>query len=304
MLVAFVGDVFAQQTPQYSQYTFNNFGYNPAFAGSTKCSDFRAGGRMQWVGMDGAPRSYFASFHKSLGGEYFKNSGKHAIGAYIEQDDIHITTRTYIKLAYAYHKRLFAKMTGAVGIFGGIQQYAVDDVFQGGYANDPVLSAASGSVLRYPDFTPGVLLYNNKQYFSLSVHQLYFKNIKLGDKMKQRNQYYFGWGHTSSVGNWGIFKSILLKMGRLGPPAFDANLAWTYRQNLTFGLGYRAGESAIANVKFKLLSNMYVGYAFDFPVNKLMHNYGHEIMIGFSKCSGAGVGSGQGQKPHTCPAYL
>ena len=54
--------IVAQQSEQYSQYTFNNFGYNPAFAGTIKCIDFRAGYRMQWVGFDGAPRSKLRAY--------------------------------------------------------------------------------------------------------------------------------------------------------------------------------------------------------------------------------------------------
>jgi len=58
--------VIAQQSVQYSQYTFNNFGYNPAFAGTTKCLDVRAGTRIQWLGFEGAPRTSFFSVHKRL----------------------------------------------------------------------------------------------------------------------------------------------------------------------------------------------------------------------------------------------
>ena len=52
----------SQQSAQYSQYTFNNFGHNPAFAGTVKCVDFRAGYRLQWVGIKGATRTTYASF--------------------------------------------------------------------------------------------------------------------------------------------------------------------------------------------------------------------------------------------------
>lgn len=297
--------LFGQQAPQYSQYTFNNFGHNPAFAGSKKCLDFKAGGRFQWLGFEGAPRTYFASIHTPIGKKYHTGKGKHAIGAYVEQDRVHITTRTYFKLAYAYHKKLSPKFTGAAGIFGGVQQYAVDNVF-GTNSADPVLDNASGSSLHYPDIMPGVLLYNNRFYMSLAVNQLYFHKIKLGgDQNKHRNQYLFGLGHQSPFGSWTVFKSILLKANNFGPPALDANLAWIYQQNLTFGLGYRAGESVVGSIKFRLIKDVTLTYAFDFPLNHIRtaNAYGHEIMIGFSKCGGGGAGAGAGVKPHVCPAY-
>jgi type IX secretion system PorP/SprF family membrane protein len=292
----------AQQSPQYSQYSFNNFGYNPAFAGTTKCLDFRAGYRMQWVGFEGAPRTSFASIHKKLGRKNFKNKGKHAAGLYIEQDRVHLTARTYIKGAYAYHTKISNKFTMGLGVFAGIQQYSTDNVF-GENNPDPVLDAAAGSVIRYPDIMPGILFYSKKAYYSFSINQLYFKSINLGEDEKQINQYIFGAGQKSAYGDWTVFKSFLFKWNVIGPPALDLNLAWIYRQNMSMGLGYRVGESVIAQLKFKIFGSMQIGYAFDFPLNKIYGNYGHEIMIGFSKCGGDGAGSGGGVRQRECAAY-
>ncbi len=206
-----------------------------------------------------------------------------------------------VKLAYAYTTKLSSKYTMSAGVFAGIQQYATD--FEGyGNSLDPVLASVDGSELRYPDIMPGILLWNKSLYWSFSVNQVYFKNINLGQDAKQVNQYYFGSGHKSLHGDWTVFKSFLLKWNVMGPPALDLNMAWLYRSKVSFGLGYRVGESAIANVKFNL-GSIKIGYAFDYPLNKLSGNYGHEIMIGFSKCSGSGAGSGGGVKPYVCPAY-
>lgn len=292
-----------QQSVQYSQYSFNNYGYNPAFAGTTKCLDFRAGTRIQWLGFRGAPRSSFFSVHKKIGKRTYTNhKGRHAAGIYVEQDDVHLTTRTALKLGYAYHTKLSSKYTMGLGIFAGLQQYSTDNVFGGDVNPDPVLAAAAGSVIRYPDIMPGILLYSKSMYWSFSVNQLYFKNINLGQEEKQINQYYFGAGHKSQHGSWTFFKSALLKQNVMGPPALDLNLAWQYYQNITLGLGYRVGESAIAQLKFNF-GSFGVGYAFDYPLNQLQGNYGHEIMISFSPCKGGGIGEGGGSKDYDCPAY-
>lgn len=294
--------VFGQQSPQYSQYSFNNLGYNPAFAGTTKCLDFRAGYRMQWVGFEGAPRTNFVSAHKNFKGKRYNGKGFHAAGFYLEQDKVNLTSRMYFKLAYAYHMKMSRKYMLSMGVFAGIQQYSVDNVF--GSSNiDPVLDAAAGSVLRYPDIMPGILLYSKKAYYSFSINQLYFKKINLGVESTQVNQYIFGAGHKSHFGDWTVFKSFLLKWNVMGPPALDLNLAWIYRQNVSFGLGYRVGESVMANVKFKMFETIAIGYAFDFPLNKLYGNYGHEIMMSFSSCGDDGAGGGGGVKRKDCAAY-
>jgi type IX secretion system PorP/SprF family membrane protein len=236
-----------------------------------------------------------------LNRKHFKNKGKHAVGLYVEQDDVHLTTTTMIKGAYSYHKRLSSKYTLGLGIFAGVQQYSTDDVFGANNA-DPVLANAAGSVLRYPDLMPGILMYSNKVYWSFSINQIYFKDIQLGQDQTQVSQYYFGAGHKSLHGNWTVFKSFLLKWNIMGPPAVDLNLAWVFRQKTTLGLGYRVGEAAIAQLKFHL-GALAIGYAFDFPLNKLYGNYGHEVMISFNRCGDGGPGNGGGMKPHICPAY-
>ncbi len=291
----------AQQSAQYSQYTFNNFGFNPAFAGTVKCVDFRAGYRMQWVGFEGAPRTTFASLQMALKKKKYRTSGKQAVGIYLEQDEVHMTTRTFMKLAYTYHTKVSPKYTMGLGVFAGIQQYTTND-FGGENSADPVLAAAAGSQLHYPDIMPGILFYSNKTYWSFSINQLFFKNLKSGVDQTQVNQYYFGGGNKSLHGNWTVFKSFLLKWNVMGPPAIDLNLAWVFRQSFTMGLGYRLGEAANAQVKFNL-GAVKIGYAFDFPLNKIYGNYGHEIMVGFNKCGNGGAGSGGGMKPHVCPAY-
>lgn len=291
----------AQQSEQYSQYSFNNFGYNPGFLGTVKCVDLRMGYRTQWVGFEGAPVSTFTSIQYPFKRRRYRNQGSHAMGLYVNQDEVHLTARTMIKLAYAYTTKLSSKYTLSAGVFVGIQQYKTS--FNAGESNlDPVLANIDGSVIRYPDIMPGLLLYNKSFYWSFSINQLYFKDINLGQDQKQINQYHFGAGQKSLHGDWTIFKSFLLRWNVMGPPSIDLNVAWLYREAVSFGLGYRVGESAIATVKFNL-GPVKIGYAFDYPLNKLIGNYGHEIMIGFSKCSSSGGGSGGGIKPSVCPAY-
>ena len=63
--------VQAQQLPLRSNWQFNYFQENPAFAGFTDCLELKAGFRQQWAGFDGAPQTAFANVqyttsHKQL----------------------------------------------------------------------------------------------------------------------------------------------------------------------------------------------------------------------------------------------
>jgi len=295
---------WAQQSPLYSQYTFNNFGYNPAFAGTSDCIDFKAGSRLQWLGMTGAPVTSFGSMHAVLSKKkYYSNKGRHGVGFYVEQEKAHVTTRSYVKLAYAYHKRVSQQMTLGVGVFAGIQRYTVDTKFGKGHF-DPVLANFGGTSLEYPDIMPGMVLYNNKVYYSLSVNQFYFKKVGLGgDDNKMVNQYYFGWGHKSKFNSWIISKSILLRVNAVGPPSLDMNLSWMYQGNFTVGLGYRVGEAITARVKFRLGDKITIAYGFDFPLNKLYRSNTHELMLGISRCADPSVIDTRGMDPHSCTGF-
>src|SRR6476620_7722859 len=56
----------AQQQGQYSQYMMNYFLINPAVAGADEFLDARIGYRMQWTGIEGAPRNYYMTVHSPI----------------------------------------------------------------------------------------------------------------------------------------------------------------------------------------------------------------------------------------------
>ena len=53
--------VDAQQLPLRTNWQFNYFQENPAFAGFSDCMELKAGYRQQWAGFDGAPSTAFAN---------------------------------------------------------------------------------------------------------------------------------------------------------------------------------------------------------------------------------------------------
>ena len=54
--IIFAPQLFAQTDAQFSQYYEVPSVYNPAAIGNTDYIRLRAGGRMQWVGIDNAPQ--------------------------------------------------------------------------------------------------------------------------------------------------------------------------------------------------------------------------------------------------------
>lgn len=59
--VLFAPNVLAQTDAQFSQYYEIPTFYNPAAVGSTEYLRIRGGARLQWVGIDNAPRSFIGT---------------------------------------------------------------------------------------------------------------------------------------------------------------------------------------------------------------------------------------------------
>jgi type IX secretion system PorP/SprF family membrane protein len=101
----------AQQMAQYSQYMNNNYLLNPAVAGTEDYIDVKLSYRAQWTGIEGAPRTYYASVNSSLGDLRTQSKrtlrdwqgGFHALGAIVYSDVTGPTSRTGLYGSYTYN---------------------------------------------------------------------------------------------------------------------------------------------------------------------------------------------------------
>ena len=55
--------LFAQQTPQLSQFMINDFAVNPAIAGMNDYYQIKTSVRNQWVGIEDAPKTTLLSIY-------------------------------------------------------------------------------------------------------------------------------------------------------------------------------------------------------------------------------------------------
>mgnify|MGYP001801634346 CR=1 FL=1 len=87
-----IGQVYVQNT----MYRYTQFIYNPGAAGMSQADDMglQVGmlGRLQWVGIDGAPRLSTITAHTPIG-------GNQALGAYIIGDQLGPLSTTGINVA-------------------------------------------------------------------------------------------------------------------------------------------------------------------------------------------------------------
>jgi len=116
----------AQQEWGYTQYLFNLYDINSAYAGNHGAGSFGHGAgsfgvryRSQWIGMAGAPETQYISFHSPLAGE------KAGLGVKVLNENIGARSLTSAKVSGAYKLR-FNQAALSFGLAGGVMRQGVD----------------------------------------------------------------------------------------------------------------------------------------------------------------------------------
>ncbi len=297
----------AQQTPQFTNFVFNQFAHHPAVAGTRPCLDMRMGYRTQWVGFQDAPRTMFLNIHSQIGGK--RNSRtrtKHGIGGHIETDNTGPMSRTRFYLAYAYHVPVTRKATLSMGLYAGFQQFRFNAgrVTLANYQDNAIQGSSVEFI--WPDVSPGVFLYSDDYYMGFTVGQALRNRIK-GVGLDSRLTYHYILtagkrfkGRDRS--EFSYIPSLALKFAPMATPAIDLNLMVDYQNTLQVGLSYRNTDAIAALFKVNFLKYFSLGYAFDFTTSRIRHasSNTHEIVLGISPCAAFGS---KRRNVNDCPVW-
>lgn len=307
ILIAFKQILSAQQLPLYSQYIYNQFLINPAHAGSDGYASFNLTAREQWVGYDGSPKTYSLSFQARILKRGYKlkqnifdrtvyrpkTTGKVGFGGYVFSDRNGLIQRTGFSGTYSYHMWVqdYTQLSFGLSLTGyhfiiNANESSFDD------PNEPWLNDYLRKGVFIPDADFGVYLLSPKYEVGFSSQQLFGSAAKIGkDAYKNfsmyRHYYLFGSYSYKVKVRTELVPSLLLKMSDQVRPQADLGFTYSYDRRYWAGVTYRTGGTLISNLRFKFapsnvrLMTMYVGYSFDYALNK-MHNatYGtHEVII-------------------------
>lgn len=287
----------AQQDAIYSQYMFNPFMINPAYAGSRDALSGVLLFRQQWVGLDGAPSTQTFSIHSPF------QKGKMAAGLNVYHDGAGPTSSVGALATYAYHLKLGSGKL-ALGIRGGILSYQMDGtklnyVDPRDKFNTDVISTAS-----IPTFDFGTYYYTRNIFLGLSASHLTKGNLNYitstGEVNQTLEQHYM----LMAGGAWEVSPKIVLKPSTLikyvsgAPVNVDVNLSMLMNKIFWLGLSYRSASSMNLITEFNITDFLRIGYAYELPINRLKKfTLGtHEIFAGFDLHLG--------KSEHISPRYL
>jgi type IX secretion system PorP/SprF family membrane protein len=281
------GQTFAQQDALYSQYMFNPFAVNPAYAGSRSSYSTVLLQRFQWLGIDGAPLTGSFAIHAPT------TKWNLVWGAGIVVDKIGPTMNTNFGGTIGYQiKMKKAKLT--LALRGGAYHVALDrGALKFKDLNDQFNIANGGfDQTTVPSFDFGAYYFTKKFYVGMSMNHLSggkiaFKDAGLADSagLFLRQHVFITSGYAIDVNPNIVMKpSIMAKYAFGAPPNIDLNFSTLFYKRIWFGLSLRSSASVVLMTDINITDFMRIGYAFDYAFTKIQSYVtggSHEIFIGF-----------------------
>jgi len=270
----FMGNSYAQQDAQYTQYMFNTMSVNPAYAGSRGQLSIAALYRSQWVGLDGAPTSQTLNIHSPI-----RNS-RLGYGISIVNDEIGDGTvqETYIDGVISY--TIDVSRTGKLsfGLKAGGNFLNLDFNKLRNFDNESV--AGENIENRFsPNFGVGVYYHTDKFYMGLSAPNLletdYFDNSNrdansVSFLSKERVNFYAITGYVFDLSNEFKFKpAVLTKVVGGAPLQVDISANFMFNDKFTFGGAYRWDAAVSALAGFQVSDQIMIGLAYDKETTEL-----------------------------------
>ncbi len=279
VLMSFHG--FAQQDAVYSQYMYNQFVINPAYAGSRNAMSAVLMHRTRWMGMDGAPTTSTFSIHSNT------TAKSVAWGANFAADRLGAQANIHAALSGAYHLRLrTGKLSFGLraGIFtSSLNASKLDFKDQTDYLN---IGSRHTSTAASIDF--GLYYYTRKLYVGLALNHLGNREFNYSDiptaKYYLRSYNSLGAGYAFEINEKFTLKpSFLVKQSDGFDANMDINLSALFYKRIWFGVSFRNQTSVNFLLDANITDFMRVGYAYDLFINKLSSASAgaHEIFIGF-----------------------
>lgn len=286
----------AQVDAQFSQYYEARHYYNPAAIGTNDLLNIRGGTRMQWVGIDGAPRTFI------VGAEMpFKLFNKRwGVGLVMQQESLGLYRNMNIGAQIGYQFKL---LKGRFSV--GLQLGLVDEKFKGSgvyIPDDDDYHESDDDAIPRSDiggtaFDIGVGVLYTHRLFWAGVSLTHANsptitmNAETGEGGSEKNYefqagrvLYFMAGSNIPIKNtlFEVMPSMLFKTDFQFWTA-EATARVRYNKMLTAGVGYRYNDAVIATVAAEF-KGFFLGYSYDYPISDIAKasSGSHEIFAGYS----------------------
>lgn len=284
---------YAQTEIHNTMFMFNKLAYNPAYAGSREVTSISGYYRDQWSAIDGAPKTYGATFDAPLGNRS-SSFRELAMGLVFSNEQIGVERKQNITGYYSFRFKLKNETIMALGLNAGVQLYSANyATLNPFHQNDPNLAKDVNSAL-LPNFGTGFFWYNDDFYLGGSIPNIiqnyYDKNEKYTNKYRARQVrgYYLNGGYVFHANeSFDVLPQGMVRYTGDGtyqlPINCDINLSFIFVKRFLLGVTYRTDKSFEGIVQMQVTKNINLGYSYDYLLSGLSgyNNGAHEIVIGY-----------------------
>jgi type IX secretion system PorP/SprF family membrane protein len=273
----------AQQDAIYSQYMFNPFAVNPAYAGSRESMSAVLLHRSQWVGIEGAPTTQTLSLHSPL------RNKKMALGLNITNDVVGPVKSLGAFGTYAYHLP-FSTGKLSLALRGGVYNATLDRSMLD-FENTADRFSNTGTVTALvPSFDFGAYYYTRRFYIGGAGTHLtqqsigYEEVLNAGGGSAFRRHFMLGTGYAVPVNDNVVLKpSLLVKYVDGAPMNIDINFSALFKKVFWLGMSLRTAGDLVLITEFNVTDYLRIGYSYDIILNELgTYSTGsHEVFVGF-----------------------
>ena len=281
------GRLQAQQTPTFSEYNYNPYLINSAFAGLAPSTEVTLSNSGFFNQFEGSPRSFALSLHSPI------NRGKIGLGAGFIRDEIGVTTSTSAFATYSYkiffdtksnrpYWQIYMPNSLSFAITPGVQQYQ-ENLLELGIMNDPNFAQNVDATI--PTIGVGILLNLANFYVGLSTPNILGDALASNDENLDLQSPYYGYLGYRFFSNQ--FEEIMIKPNMLlkyengAPFQLDMNLAISYKNKFEIGTGYRTNSSLNLLAGVYLFDNLRAIYNYNLTFNDSPLGNTHGIIISY-----------------------
>ena len=276
-LLIFGHTAFGQIESMYSMYRFNPQIVTPAQAGSTATSEVTVMNRQQWLGIEGAPKTYVLTGN-------FKFKQQSGLGVNVLFDQAGPLKIMTVSGDYAYHTKINEAWNFSGGIRAGFASLNLD--FSGmalTHSDDALFATNRSSGLKFN--TGWGLRVSKGDGFFFFFFQPRILKYDLGSGYKDVAYFYSMVGtKVKASDKITLYPSMLFRTAGNAPLSWDANVTANLNGKFDLGLNYRHQDSWGVRAGVQATQKLYVGYVFELPTSQLSRVgvQSHEIALRYS----------------------
>jgi type IX secretion system PorP/SprF family membrane protein len=287
LLLLHTEGVVAQQEGAQTLFMFNTLSVNPGVAGSKETPTFTLLSRYQWVGFKGAPTEQNLGFHTTA----FR-SKRLGFGLNLNNRTSGVFASQVATMSWSYSPVKTENFSIRIGLSGTIRRFGFN------FENDEQLNILSGergldvSPRMYGNFGMGMMVTFKECFFGVSIPYFYENIIGINPEspttaLESRHYYVMGGLDIPIAKKLHYRPSGILRLVKNAPWGFDLNNSLVYNEELTFGMGYRAGKSNMSGggesinmlIFYQVNPKWGLGCAYDYNISPLKKYTGGSIEV-------------------------